>query len=78
MKDLIITSSRLKKEIYVVSACFITAFVTNIVAIIIFKTPWYETFTQIGYVIVITAVLYLIVTFFRLIALGITRLIKKS
>lgn len=78
MKDLIITSSRLKKEIYVVSACFITAFVTNIVAIIIFKTPWYETFTQIGYVIVITVVLYLIVTFFRLIALGIIRLIKKS
>ncbi len=77
MKDLIITSSRLKKEIYVVSACFITAFATNIVAIIIFKTPWYETFTQIGYVIVITVVLYLIVTFFRFVIYLINKLVRR-
>ncbi len=78
MKDLIITSGRLKKEIYIVSACFIAAFATNIVSIILFKTPWYEVFTQIGYVIVITVTLYLIVTFFRLIVAIVVRLVKKS
>lgn len=78
MKDIVITSKRLKKEIYLLSACFFAAFLTNIIAIIVFKTPWYEMFTQIGYVIAITLVLYLIVALFRFISYGIIRLIKKS
>lgn len=78
MRDIVITSRKLKKEIYIFSACFTMAFLTNIISIIIFKTPWYEVFTQIGYVIVITVVLYLIATLFQLIALGIVRLMKKS
>lgn len=68
MKDLIITSRRLKKEIYILSTCFIIAFLINIFSIIAFKTPWYEIFTQIGYVIVITFVLYLIMACLRLFA----------
>ncbi len=77
MKDLIITSRQLKKEIYILSACFAAAFLTNIVSIIIFKTPWYEIFTQIGYVVVITIVLYLIIVFSRFIIYLAGGLIKK-
>lgn len=78
MKDLIITSGRLKKEMIIISSCFTTAFLINVAAIIMYKTPWHEMFTQIGYVIVITIVLYLVVAFFRLISVGIIRLVKKS
>lgn len=76
MKDLIITSGRLKKEMIIISSCFTTAFLINVAAIIMYKTPWHEMFTQIGYVIVITIVLYLVVAFFRLISVGIIRLFK--
>ncbi|MPM63480.1 hypothetical protein SDC9_110360 [bioreactor metagenome] len=77
MKDLIITSRQLKKEIYIFSACFVAAFLTNIVSIILFKTPWYEVFTQIGYVIFIALFLYLLVILVRVIAYMIRKLIKQ-
>lgn len=78
MQDIIITSKRIRKETYILLICFAVAFLINIISIIAFKTPWYEMFTQIGYVIVITIILYLIVAFFRFISVGIIRLIKRS
>lgn len=78
MKDLIITSRRLKKEIYILSTCFIIAFLINIFSIITFKTPWYEIFTQIGYVIVITFVLYLIMACLRLFATIVLTIFKMK
>ncbi len=77
MEDLIITSKRLKKEIYILSACFAAAFFTNIVSIILFRTPWYEMFTQIGYVVVITLFLYFLVTLIRIIVSLIRRVAVK-
>jgi hypothetical protein len=78
MKDIIITSRRLKKEIRIISICFIIAFLINIFSIITFKTPWYEIFTQIGYVIVITFVLYLIITCLRLFATIVLTIFKMK
>lgn len=78
MKDLIITSRRLKKEIYILSTCFIIAFLINIFSIIAFKTPWYEIFTQIGYVLVITIILYLLVAIVRVVAFLIKKMITRS
>lgn len=66
MKDILITSAQLKKELRILFICFALAFLVNIIAIAIYKTPWYEAFTQIGYVVVITLVLYLILALFRL------------
>lgn len=77
MKDLIITSNRLKKEIYILSTCFIIAFLINIFSIITFKTPWYEMFTQIGYVVAITLILYLFVVMVRAIVFLIRKLVTK-
>lgn len=73
MKDLIITSRRLKRETVILTFCFIIAFLINIFSIITFKTPWYEIFTQIGYVIAIALILYLFVMVFR----AVVYLIKK-
>lgn len=67
MKDILITSAHLKKEIRLLLGCFIVAFIINIAAIIIYRTPWYEMFSQLGYVIVIALCLYLFIAFFRIV-----------
>jgi hypothetical protein len=77
MQDIVISSKRIKKEVSILLACFITAFIINIVSIAIYNTSWSEIFTQIGYVIIITLALYLVTTFIRLIIHLINRLIRK-
>lgn len=78
MKDIIITQKRKRKEITILLSCFIVAFFINVVAIIIYKTPWYEIFTQLGYVLAIALVLFLIVTLVRVLIWTVKRLFRKS
>ena len=78
MKDIIIPSQKVKREAYVFLGCFIFSFLLNIAAIIIYKTPWYEVFTQIGYVIVIAVGLYLIVSLIRFFIYLIKQLFKRK
>ena len=59
MKDLVISARRIRREIRFAAAAFIVAFLTNLYAVVRFDRPWYELFTQMGYVVVITAVIYL-------------------
>lgn len=77
MKDIIITGKRRKKELQILLFCFVVAFLINVLAVIIYKTPWHEIFSQIGYVAVITVVLYLIVVLVRFLIRTIGRLLKK-
>ena len=67
MKDTLITAKRKKTELLTALACLGIAFLINVVCIIWFHTPFYEVFTQIGYVCVIALGLYLIWTAIRLI-----------
>ena len=67
MKDTLITAKRKKTELLTALACLGIAFLINVVCIIWFHTPFYEVFTQIGYVFVIALGLYLIWTAIRLI-----------
>lgn len=78
MKDILITSARLKKEIRLLVGCFIAAFLINATAIIIYKTPWYEIFSQLGYVVAITLCIYLLIAFFRIIIVLIKRIFTKN
>lgn len=73
MKDITITSKRLKKELYTLVACFVIASIINLIAIVVYKTPWYELFTQVGYVGAITIFLYVMLLIVR----GIIYLIRK-
>ncbi|MCW1734766.1 hypothetical protein [Anaerorudis cellulosivorans] len=78
MKDIVIPSQKVKREARIFMGCFIFAFLLNIAAIIIYKTPLYEAFTQIGYVIVIAVVLYLITALIRFLVFLIGKLFKKQ
>ncbi|MBQ6244833.1 MAG: hypothetical protein IJK55_09000 [Bacteroidales bacterium] len=66
MKDTLITARRKKTEIITALVCFALAFLLNIVCILVYKTPFKEVFTQIGYIVVISVALYVIWTAIRL------------
>ena len=65
MKDTIITAQFKCRELWILLACFVVANIANWVAIIRFSAPWYEVFTQIGYVLFTTVVIYALVALVR-------------
>lgn len=77
MKDTIITAQAKKRELWILLACFVVANITNWVAIIRFSAPWYEVFTQIGYVIFTTLVIYALLAILR-IAFKVYKLITRK
>ena len=77
MKDTIISAEVKRRELKILLGCFIIANITNWVAIIKFQTPWYEVFTQIGYVIVTSLLIYGLVLLARIAWYVVRRLLKK-
>lgn len=73
MKDIVFTKERQKKELLIFGVCFAIGFLMNLISIIIYKTPWYEVFSQLGYVFVIALVLYILLSIVR----GVIKLIKS-
>ena len=67
MKDTLITARRKRQEILCFGICFAAAVLINLGAILYFRTPWYELFTQIGYTLLIAVVLYIVVFLLRLV-----------
>ncbi|GAB1416190.1 hypothetical protein MASR2M117_15960 [Paludibacter sp.] len=76
MKDIIITSKRIKTELYTLLISFIIANGFNLYAIIVYKTKYIELITQIGYVLIFTFALYFVWTVIRLLYLGAKKIIK--
>lgn len=58
MKDTVITAAVKRRELKIWLVCFVVANIINWAAIIKFQAPWYEIFTQIGYVVVTSLLLY--------------------
>ena len=58
MKDTVISAAVKRRELKIWLVCFIVANVVNWAAIIKYQTPWYEIFTQIGYVVVSSLLFY--------------------
>ena len=77
MKDTVITARAKKRELWILLACFVVANITNWVAIIRFSAPWYEVFTQIGYVVVTSFVIYALIAVLR-IAFKVYKLITRK
>ena len=45
MKDIIITSQKIKRERNIYLICFLLSFAINIIAILVYTRPWIEIFT---------------------------------
>lgn len=78
MKDIVFTTERQRKELRIFGICFAIGFLMNIISIIIYKTSWIEIFSQLGYVLAIAIVLYLLLVLFRGIIKWIKKVIRKT
>ncbi|WP_290536000.1 hypothetical protein [Alistipes sp.] len=77
MKDIVISARRIRREGLFAAAAFIIAFTANIYAVVHFDRPWYELFTQLGYVVVITVAIYLLLWIPRLLVLLVLRILRR-
>ena len=66
MKDLTITSKRIRLEILGLMICFFIAEGMNIYAIKKFNADWNELWTQLPFVLIMTAVFYAVFTGIRI------------
>ena len=78
MKDIIITSQKLKRERNIYLLSFILAFIVNVIAIIAYSRPWIEVISLIGYVIVISIFIYFILWIPRGILSVLIRLFRRK
>lgn len=77
MKDIVISGKSIKRELKVLLGCFVFAVLVDIVAVIIYKKPFYEVFQTIGYEIVIAVATYAVLAFLRIVIYLIRKLFKK-
>ena len=77
MKEIVISEKIVKRELWVLLGCFVFAVLFDIVGIIKYGKPFTEVFMTIGYELVIAAVVYAVLAFFRIVVWLIVRLFKK-
>lgn len=78
MKDIVITSKRIKRERNIYLVCLVLSFAINIAAIATYSCPWTEMFTQIGYVFAISIFIYFTLWVPRILIAGIRHLLKNK
>lgn len=66
MKDIVITSRRIRTELIILAVCFLISCCLNVYAIIAYGGEWSELFTSIGFVSTFTAITYLMLMVFRI------------
>lgn len=78
MKDITLTASRQKKELWWLAAAFVVANLLNIKAIFDYDAPKSEIYTSIFYVLIFTAVLYAVSVILRMAGYGLYSLFRKK
>ena len=77
MKDILITSVRIKKELISLLVCFLISFACNVGAVIYYKSPAIEVLTSLFYVLALTGFLYSVWILIRLFIRLLFKLIKR-
>ncbi len=77
MKDIVIPSRIVRRELLVALACFLTSFFMNVGAVVAYHKSWTEIFSQIGYVVVISVFFYVILWIIRILFLIIKKIINR-
>lgn len=78
MKDIVITSKGLLRELLWFLAAFVIAFSVNVYAVLKYSRPAVELISQIGYVFAIALVIWVLLLIIRLIIYILISLIKKK
>ena len=74
MKDSVITVKQKKREIIIFLSCFVLAIAVNAWSIFKYSGNWSELFTQVGYTVIITLIIYFILLIIRVFIYLITKL----
>ncbi len=77
MKDLVITGRQVRRELWILLGCFVAGCLVNVYAIVHYGRPASELYSQIGYVLVLTVVLYVLLALVRLLLAGLLALVRK-
>ena len=77
MKDIIITSAKIKRELWILLGSFAVAYGMNICSIIHYARPASELYMTIGYVLVTAVCIYLILAVVRILIHLVIKLFTK-
>ena len=77
MKDIVLRQARIKRELLVLSICFVAAVLINVYAIATRGTEWSELLSQLHITLAVAVFLYLDLGVIRLVFFGIRRLVKS-
>lgn len=78
MKDIVITSKQIRKELITLLVCFLISFLSNIGAIIYYKSPIAELLTSLHYVLFFSLFLYVIWGFIRIVKSTFLKVISRK
>ncbi len=78
MKDILISSRRIAREIQIFLACFVLALALNAYAIHTYNTQWKELLTTLHITIALAIVMYVLLGILRLIFGSVSRLFKRK
>lgn len=77
MKVFTINSTQIKKELYILFGIFLFGNLVNVFAIVTYDGYWSELFSQLHIVFALTAIVYLIVVFIRVIVYIVDQIVTK-
>lgn len=77
MKDIVISSKHIRRELWVFLGCIVAMELVNVYAIVDYGGKWSELVMSLGFVVAAAVVAYAVVAVVRLIVYGIVKLIKK-
>ena len=77
MKDLVIRGQSIRRECRIAAACLLVGILVNVGAILGYHRPWTELVSQLGYVVVLAVILYLLIGVIRLFIHAICLIIRK-
>ena len=78
MKDIVITSKSLRRELWILLGCIVAGVLVDVYAIIRFDRPFSELFQTVGYILFIALVLYLVIALLRLLISAVRRLLSRK
>ena len=70
MKDIVVRSRVIRRELMLLGVMFLVAFLMNVYAIVVHQGQWSELLTQLHVVVLLTLFLYVLVLLIRLVYWG--------
>lgn len=78
MKDIVITSGQIKKELIALLICFVIGFLANVGAIIFYNSGFAEVFTSLPYVLIFALVIYTLWSIIKIMLYFVNRSFSKK